>query len=213
MSELRVGDRPCHRVPIADFGDEPALDHRLGQFFDEQRYAVGTVDNLLGDLLGQGLARRSRADHLGALPRRQPIERQQGDVWAADPRRRKLRAEGDDREDAVPGHAIDQQIEGLCAWSDRTNGRPRTPRAPALAADSPSTCASERRQRLLLALLRREVEREVALAKRYREQIGEQRRNRANIVGRLRYHHFEFVQPLLQQRPRAGSRRPARGGQ
>jgi hypothetical protein len=54
----------------------------------------------------------------------------------------------------------------------------------------------------------REVERRVALAKRYREQIGEQRHNRANIVGRLRYHHFEFAQPLFRPSSRRNS--PAR---
>jgi hypothetical protein len=49
----------------------------------------------------------------------------------------------------------------------------------------------------LLLLLRGEVERRIALAGGDRQQCREQRRGLAEIVGRLRQHRLELVEPLL----------------
>jgi hypothetical protein len=40
---------------VAHVGEHVALDHRLGQFLHEEPHPVGAVDDLLGDLRGQGL--------------------------------------------------------------------------------------------------------------------------------------------------------------
>jgi hypothetical protein len=38
---------------IARLRHDAALDYRLGQLLDEQRHAVGTLDDLVGDLFRQ----------------------------------------------------------------------------------------------------------------------------------------------------------------
>ena len=93
--------RPRHRIVVAGFREHAALDHGLGQLLDEQRHAIGAIDDLVGDLLGQGLAAGHVRDHLGALPGRQAVETEQGHVRAADPGWRELRPEGDDHQDAA----------------------------------------------------------------------------------------------------------------
>jgi hypothetical protein len=55
-------------------GQHAALDHRLGQFLDEERHAVSALDDLLGDLLGQYLAASHPGDHLSPLSWCQAIE-------------------------------------------------------------------------------------------------------------------------------------------
>ena len=79
--------RSCHRVTITGVREHAAFDYSLGQFFDEQRHAVGAVDDLVGDLSGQRLPTGHAHDHLGALPGRQAIETEQRHLRAADPGR------------------------------------------------------------------------------------------------------------------------------
>ena len=105
--------RPRHRVVIAGVREHAALEHGLGQLLDEQRHAVGALDDLVGDLLGQRLAAGHVRDHLGALPGRQAVEREQRHVRTADPGRRELRPEGDDHQDRQRGHPLDEQVERL----------------------------------------------------------------------------------------------------
>jgi hypothetical protein len=59
---------------VACFAEDAALHHGLGQFLNEQRNAVGTFDDLVGNLLGQRLAAGYVGDYLGALPARQAIK-------------------------------------------------------------------------------------------------------------------------------------------
>jgi len=62
---------PGQLVAVAGFHEDSTFDDRLGQLFDEQRYAIGTLDDLVGNLLGQRLAAGQVRDYLDALPRRQ----------------------------------------------------------------------------------------------------------------------------------------------
>ena len=66
-----------------------------------------------------------------------------------------------------------------------------------LAGGKPLDLRGQRRQCFLLALLRCQVERRIALASGDREQVGEQRRNRTNIVGRLCQQGLELIEPLF----------------
>src|ERR1035438_4429230 len=54
-----------------------------------------------------------------------------------------------------------------------------------------------RLKRLLLALLRREVEWRVTVARREGQKIGQQRHRSLKIIGRLGEHRLQFLQPLL----------------
>src|SRR6266516_4096644 len=53
---------------------EPAFEHHLGQFLDEQRHAVGAGENLVHHLLGQRLAAGDPLDYGRS-------------VWSAKPRK------------------------------------------------------------------------------------------------------------------------------
>ena len=64
-------------------------------------------------------------------------------------------------------------------------------------AHRPSTCAVSAVSVFSLRFCGREVERRITLASGNREQVGEQRRNPAEIIGRLRQQSFELVEPLF----------------
>jgi hypothetical protein len=51
-----VAHRPGDCVAFGHFGEDATLDHSLGQLLNEQRDAIGPIDNLVGDLLGERLA-------------------------------------------------------------------------------------------------------------------------------------------------------------
>ena len=51
------------------------LQHRLGHFLDEQRNAVGALDDVLSDAGGQRLVADDAVDHGGDVALRQPIDR------------------------------------------------------------------------------------------------------------------------------------------
>jgi hypothetical protein len=55
-------------VAIAAFTEDASLDHSLGQLLDERRDAIGTIDELVGDLLKEHLATANVGHHLGGLP-------------------------------------------------------------------------------------------------------------------------------------------------
>ena len=76
-----------------------ALEHRLGQFLDEQRHAVGALDDLLEQRLRQRLAAGDVLDHRHALAPAEAVERHGGDVRLARPGRLEVGAEGDEQQD------------------------------------------------------------------------------------------------------------------
>jgi len=86
------------------------LEHRLGQFLDEERHPVGLGDDLrhhlgrqrpAGDMLGQRL-------DLGG---RQAVERDAGDVRETGPGRLVFQPEGDRHQYRQGADALDRQIE------------------------------------------------------------------------------------------------------
>jgi hypothetical protein len=125
----------------------------------------------------------------------------------ADPRWRKLRPEGDDRQDPQRGHPIDEQVQRL----------PRGGVAPVhvLVHHQHGLSRSQsfdphrlRMKRLLLALLRGEVQRRVAVASRNRQQLSQQGDGLAKVIGPLREHRLELIEPLLIGIVASESRRP-----
>jgi hypothetical protein len=70
--------------------------YRLRHFLDEQRNAIGTLDNVLSDTLGQRLVARNTLDHGGDIAFPKPVESKGGDMRTTDPRRLKLRSIRDD---------------------------------------------------------------------------------------------------------------------
>jgi hypothetical protein len=101
-------NRPRHGVMVARFGDDAAFDHGLGQLLDEQRHAIGAVDDLVGNGLWQRLAASHIADHLGAVAARQAIEREHRHMRTPGPRCRELRPEGEDHQYPQTGRPIDE---------------------------------------------------------------------------------------------------------
>ena len=76
-----------------------AFQHRLGQFLDEQRHAVGALDDLLEQRGRQRLAAGDVLHHRHALAPAEAVERHGGDVRMADPRRLEIGAVRDDQQD------------------------------------------------------------------------------------------------------------------
>jgi hypothetical protein len=57
---------PIEHVAIRLLVQQTALQHALGQFLDEQRHAVGAIDDLGDDLIGQSLAAGDLLDQNGS---------------------------------------------------------------------------------------------------------------------------------------------------
>jgi hypothetical protein len=194
--------------------ENAALHHALGQLLNEQGNAVGAFDDLLGNLLGQRLAAGHIGDHLGALPARQAIQRQHRHLGAADPGRRELRPEGDDHQHPQPGHPIHEKVEGL-ARGGIAPMHVLPYHQHRLTRRQPLELCQLGVKRPLLALLRREIERRIAVACRDRQQIGQQRNGLAGA--RQQAHRWQprqraagvryFRRPIAFPRPPYG---PAR---
>ena len=84
-----VGMASC----CAGWSSSFAFEHRLGQFLDEQRHAVGALDDLLEQRLRQRLAAGDVLDQRHALAPAEAVERHGGDVRLAGPGRLEVRAD------------------------------------------------------------------------------------------------------------------------
>ena len=92
----RRARRRSNRPPPRAAAGSPA---RLGQLLDEQRHAVGALDDLGDDLGGQGGLPPAICSTSAAPSRRpEPIERQHRDLRLAGPGRLELGTEGDDQQ-------------------------------------------------------------------------------------------------------------------
>src|SRR5215468_11180742 len=89
--------RRC-RVVVFGFREQSALDDGLGELLDEQRDAIGVIDDLIRDSPWQRFAAGHAHNHLGALPTWKTVEAKQCHMRTADPGWRKLRPEGDDHQ-------------------------------------------------------------------------------------------------------------------
>src|SRR6266404_4749995 len=187
---------PSRIKAVARVGQHAALDHRLGQFLDEQRYAIGPIDDMFGDLLGQRLASGHPQDHLGALSRGQTTEADLCHVRAPDPGRRELWPEGDDQQGPEGGHPVDDEVQQVERGGvdpvhilEHHQYGPTRRQSLELGQEGP--------KRILLALLWREAERWIAIADRHGQQVRDQRDGLAEVNVCLRKQCLELVQPLL----------------
>src|SRR5208282_4707785 len=68
------------RITSGFFAQQSALEQALGQFLDEQRNAVGTLDDAVEDFGRQTFAAGDAVDESGCVAPRQSVQRQQGDM-------------------------------------------------------------------------------------------------------------------------------------
>src|SRR5215471_16018236 len=165
------------------------------------------MHDLVGNFPRHTLAAGHVRDHLSELLWRQSAEAEQCHPRTANPSRRELRPEGDDRQDTQRWHPIDEQVERL----------PRRRVAPlhvlvhhqhGLSRSQSFDLRHLRMKRLLPALPRGEVRRRVAVASRNRQQLSEQRDGLAKFIGPLREHRLKLIEPLLIGIVAPESRRP-----
>ena len=156
------------------------FDNGLGQLLDEQRHAVGPLEDLLDQFGRQAKLAAEPFDELGAGGAAEPVQGQGVDVRPADPRRIEVGPERHQEQDCQPRYLADHAIEQLEAGRiapvhvledrhDRPAARRRLDQPP------------QRIQRPLPALRRRQIELRIeSLDVGQREKIGDQR----GVVGR-----------------------------
>jgi hypothetical protein len=90
--------RPAYRVNVVGFRDNSRLDNGLGQLLNKERRAIGAINNLVDDFLGQRFAAGHMANDINALFGRQPAEAEEAHVRTGDPWQRKLWSKADDHQ-------------------------------------------------------------------------------------------------------------------
>jgi hypothetical protein len=115
--ELRQRARRQHRgdpvVAVCGF------EHRFGQLFDEERYAVGAFDDLTDDLGGKPGVAGKPLDQRRAVVAAEPVQPQCRHMRLPVPGVLKFGPEGDDDEDGHPRCSIERQVEQLArCWVD-----------------------------------------------------------------------------------------------
>ena len=152
-----------HVAPVP-FGQQVGFEHRLGELFQKQRHAVGLDDDLLDDFLGQLPARDALDQRRAQLPA-QAVQHQRRDVRMRVPARLEFGASGDDDEDRPVLHPVDQEVDHLT--------RGRVDPVQILERDHQRHFArkaeeviDQRRDGRILLLLRRQLERRIAVAGR-----------------------------------------------
>src|ERR1700730_14403537 len=97
---------------VTSYNHYATLNNSLSQLLNEQGYAIGSLNDLLGDFLGKGLATNHALDHVDTLPWRESVESEYRNLGAANPRRRKLRPKGNNHQHPQCGNAINDQVQG-----------------------------------------------------------------------------------------------------
>ena len=140
-SRHRGGNRP----PALGAGFE----HRLGHFLDEQRHAVGALDDL-GDHIRrqQGGIAGEPLDHRRTVAPPEPVQRHHRHMRLPGPGRLELGTEAWRPAAPAGGRPAQERGRATRARSDRSSADPRTSSAPAAAgpalraaAAAPRTCA------------------------------------------------------------------------
>jgi hypothetical protein len=90
--------RPIEHVAIHLLAQQAPLQHALGQFLDKQRHAVGAIDDLGEDFIGQCLVAGDLLDQNGPVIPVEAIERHHADLRLAGPRHLELGAESHDQQ-------------------------------------------------------------------------------------------------------------------
>jgi hypothetical protein len=87
--------------------------HRLGQFLDEQRHAVGAVGDLIDDLAAERGVAGQPQHQRGDLALAKAVQRQHRHMRLAAPGRLKLGPEGNHQQDGQARDPVDGQIDQL----------------------------------------------------------------------------------------------------
>ena len=88
-----------------------AFKHRLCEFLDEQRVAVGLGDNLVHHFGRQRTAAGHLRDHAFNVTAVEATERQRADIGETNPGRLEFRPQGEQGKDRQLAHPLDSQIE------------------------------------------------------------------------------------------------------
>jgi hypothetical protein len=107
------GQRAAQNVTAIVLAQEAALEHRLGQLLDEQRYAIRVRDDLIHQLGRKGLAARDLFHQGCVLSSPKAVQRQRGHVRLPDPGWYELRPKGDHEQDRQVLRSCNEQIEQL----------------------------------------------------------------------------------------------------
>ena len=83
------------------------LQHRLRHFLDEQRNAVGTLDDVLADVGWQRLVADDALDHGENFAFSQPIDGEECHIRSSDPGRIKIRPECHDQQHTKAANPVD----------------------------------------------------------------------------------------------------------
>ena len=101
------------------FLQQPAFEHRLGQFLNEQRHAIGASENLVHHLLRQRLAARHPLDQCRAVASAKARERDRRHVRVTRPGRREFGPGGDEQQHPKLRHPLHRGGEQLQrGWID-----------------------------------------------------------------------------------------------
>jgi hypothetical protein len=87
-----------------------AFEHRLRQLLDEQRHAVGALDDLVDNLLGETGIASEALDQRRAIAFPKAVQRQDRHLWLSAPGVLEFGPEGDDEQDMQPRDPIKYQI-------------------------------------------------------------------------------------------------------
>ena len=111
------GDRQVRQRACRQYGSHAvvaigAFEHRLRQLLDEQWHAVGALDDLIDDLVGETIAGEA-LDQSYAVAFPKAVQRQGRHMRLPTPGVLEFGAESNDKKDVQPGDPIKYQIEQL----------------------------------------------------------------------------------------------------
>ena len=114
--------RTLENIIAIPFLQQPAFQHRLGQFLNEQRHAIGASENLVHHLLRQCLAACHPLDQCRAVASAKACERDRHHVRVIRPRRREFGPGSDEQQYPKLRHVLHYGGEQLQARLGRSSG-------------------------------------------------------------------------------------------
>ena len=157
------------------------LHHRLRHLLDEQRNAVGALDDLRHHIRRQRLVPDQPRDYGGCFALPKPVQRQARHMRLAQPRRVELGAERHDQQNRKSSDPVHRPTEHFQARRIDPM-RVLQDHQHRLLASQSRELPRQRFQRFLPALFRDQLERGIAPVVRQRQHVGQERR----ILGRGR---------------------------
>jgi len=157
-----------------------ASSNRLGHLLNEQRNAVGTLDNVLPDVRRKKLVAGDAVDHGVDFALRQPIEGERGHLRPSDPGRFELRSETSRSAARGGSRSGPPSVRTLPGWWGRSNARPRRSSAPDFGASAlPNEKRAPQSSQPALRRVRSSADSAVI---RKRKHLGEQRASSIDVV-------------------------------